>query len=99
MYNKFQGKSWSVNYCVQNEHNFPFFFLFANIFFKTTHIACKVFFRGRRFSKNLEFRILADFKILAFKNRDFKILDDINFLAFQNPEFKILAHLLQLSVI
>lgn len=51
MYNKFQGKSWSVNYCVKNEHNFPiFFFLFGNIFFKTTYIACKVFFRGRRFS-------------------------------------------------
>ena len=50
MYNKFRGKSWSVNCCVKNEHNFPFFFLFGNIFFKTTYIACKVFFRGRRFS-------------------------------------------------
>ena len=29
---------------------FHFFFLFGNIFFKTTYIACKVFFRGRRFS-------------------------------------------------
>ena len=36
---------------------------------------------------NPEFKILADFKILAFQNREFKIL------ALQKPEFKILAHL------
>ena len=36
---------------------------------------------------NPEFKILADFKILAFQNRKFKIL------ALQKPEFKIMAHL------
>ena len=34
---------------------------------------------------NPEFKILADFKILAFQNREFKIL------AFQKPEIKIMA--------
>ena len=36
--------------------------------------------------QNPEFKILVDFKILAFKNPKFKIL------VFQNHEFKIFAH-------
>ena len=38
-----------------------------------------------------DFKILDDFKILAFQNPEFKILADFKVLAFQNPEFKILA--------
>ena len=37
------------------------------------------------------FKILADFKILAFQNPEFKILADFKILAFQNPEFKVLG--------
>ena len=42
--------------------------------------------------QNLEFKILADFKILAFyKNLEFKILADFKILAFQNYDFKMFA--------
>ena len=52
--------------------------------------------------QNPEFKILADFKILAFlnpefkivtlQNPEFKILADFKILAFYNPEFKFLAY-------
>ena len=42
---------------------------------------------------NPEFKILADFKILAFRVPEFKILAYFKILAFQNSEFKILADL------
>ena len=55
MYNKFQGKSWIINYCVKNEHNFPiFFFLFGNIFFKKPPIyVVKCFLEAEGFPANV----------------------------------------------
>ena len=42
-------------------------------------------------SQNPEFKILADFKILAFQNPEFKSLADFKISALRNPEFKILV--------
>jgi len=52
----------------------------------------KISARFKIISQNLKFKILADFKILAFQNPEFKILVDFKILAFQNPEFKILPN-------
>ena len=42
--------------------------------------------------KNPDFKIFADFKILAVQNPEFEVLP------FQNPEFKIFADLMILAV-
>ena len=41
--------------------------------------------------ENPEFKIFADFKIPGFVKPQFEILADFKILAFHNPEFKILA--------
>ena len=53
--------------------------------------------------QNLEFKILADFKIEAFQDREckifgaLKILADLTIIAFENPELKIFADFKDLS--
>ena len=59
--------------------------------FKKPFIFCFITLRCIQAKINEQFKILADFKILAFQNPEFNILADFKIFSFHYPEFKILA--------